>query len=236
MHVTNIWNRSLDTANRPHSSYNSLTTCQAEPRAIQRPIIRWNRVKNFRSEKRANGRVLQQSATHASTSKHQIERLYHGRVRKTTDIQQTKNKWWKGNGESENKRLYVYKNTPSWWLANRGKHMRKSKQADDFFFDENAKKRWTVSSLIHRGARDTFWSLLLRRLESFFLFPCPSLLNCFWWPSKIAQITFFAFVPTSRRRWGENVVVLHQQCDNRVRNVGCYPVHIASLPPFTAIV
>ena len=54
--------------------------------------------------------------------------------------------------------------------------------------------------------------------------------------SKIAQITFLAFVPAGRGRRSENVVVLHQQRHDRVRHVRRYAVHVPGLPPLAAVV
>lgn len=57
--------------------------------------------------------------------------------------------------------------------------------------------------------------------------------------SKVTQVTFiFALTtaPISRWRWGEDVIVVKQQCDDRVRDVGRLSAHIAGFPPLAAVV
>ena len=55
--------------------------------------------------------------------------------------------------------------------------------------------------------------------------------------SEIAQITFFAFTtPIVGGGRGEDVVVMEEQRDDRVRNVGCLAVHVTRFPPLPAVV
>lgn len=140
--------------------------------------------------------------------------------------------------ESERERICI-KQVESWWYdewtyesETRKENTSKHKPIHFLFSQKSGTVNGISFSFIHRAARGAFG----RWCMNFQYFFNKTSANVIGRSLKIAQITFFAFVPTSRRGWSENIVVLDQHGDDRVWNVGGYAVHIASLPPLATIV
>lgn len=140
--------------------------------------------------------------------------------------------------ESERERICIKQSWKLmiWWMDVREwneKRKYKQAQADSFsFFIKKWDGEWHFILIHSPCGKRRLWTLV-HEFSIFFNKPSANVIGR---SLKIAQITFFAFVPTSRRGWSENIVVLDQHGDDRVWNVGGYAVHIASLPPLATIV